>query len=101
MWREKNAWSQQRKQESSKEDTAIIQARGGGGGLNHRDRKYGHRVRPVFKGEPTGFADRPKVGCESKKGIKNNSKCRYEHLGGWSCLLLKWGRLVGAGEGRR
>lgn len=69
--------------------------------MNYRDRKYGYSVRLVFKGEFIGFVDRSKVGCESKKGIKNNFKCRYEYLGGWSCLFLKWGRLVGVDEGRR
>lgn len=62
---------------------AGIQQRGHGNsdserwrrGLDHRGKKSGHILDPVFRGAATGLIDKLNVGCESKKGVKSNSKC--------------------------
>ena len=67
MWKKKTKQKKRKESkgergESSKEDTAIVQPRGGSSSLDHRSKKYGHILDPFSKGEPTDFASRLNMG---------------------------------------
>lgn len=65
--KQKNVRSQEWKQESSKEVSTIIQARGGGSGLDDQSKECGNILGPFVKGQHIGFADRLNMGHEKQK----------------------------------
>lgn len=64
---QKNVRSQEWKQESSKEDSTIIQERCGSNGLYDQSKECGHVLGPFVKGQSTGFAERLNMGHERQK----------------------------------